>query len=89
MKTAASQLKEVTSVVAKVNALKKRLRTDDTIDVFTIPKDMELDAMTNYWLPSANTSAVDLLKDYCMTDFMLKVQLLGMQGLVKIIILKT
>ena len=55
-KTAASQLKEVTSVVAKVNALKKRLRTDDTIDVFTIPKDMELDATTNYWLPSANTA---------------------------------
>ena len=58
----------MTSVVAKVNALKKHLRTDDTIDVFTIPKDMELDATTNYWLPSANTSAVDLLSDYRTTD---------------------
>lgn len=67
-KTAASQLKEVTSVVAKVNALKKRLRSDDTIDVFTIPKEMNLNTTTNHYEPSTTSSAIDLLADYRATD---------------------
>ena len=62
-KIEATQLKEVTSVVTKVNKLKDRLRRDDMIDVFKIPSEFVDDGNGN-WVPSSTAKPVDLLTEY-------------------------
>ena len=66
-KIEATQLKEVTSVVTKVNKLKDRLRRDDMIDVFKIPSSFTQDTSGN-WVPASGAKAIDILSDYQKLD---------------------
>jgi hypothetical protein len=57
-------LSEITSVMSKIDALKTRLKEDDTVDVFSIPSKFTLDSTSNYWKPSTSAVAIDLFTQY-------------------------